>query len=143
MTDAACSFCAGDRPAVDHRITDLGATVAYLHDDQFFPGWTFLLLKRHATELWQLEPAERAALIEEVARVARAVAAAFDAIKLNYELLGNQIAHIHWHLIPRRADDPAPRSAVWTVDHEPRRLTADALAARIALMRGHLGAPRS
>jgi diadenosine tetraphosphate (Ap4A) HIT family hydrolase len=143
VTPPPCPACTGQWPAPAQRILDCGTSVAYLHDDQFFPGWTFLLLKRHATELWQLEPAERAALIEEVARVARAVAAAFDAIKLNYELLGNQIAHIHWHLIPRRADDPAPRSAVWTVDHEPRRLTAEALAARIALIRGHLGAPRS
>jgi diadenosine tetraphosphate (Ap4A) HIT family hydrolase len=82
--------------------------VAYLHDDQFFPGWVFLVLKRHATELWQLAPAERSALIEEAARVARAVSTAFDAVKVNYELLGNVIAHIHWHLIPRGARDPAP-----------------------------------
>ena len=59
---------------------------------------------------------------------------------MNYELLGNQIAHIHWHLIPRSADDPAPREAVWTVAHEPRRLTEAERAARIALIRSHLGA---
>ena len=59
---------------------------------------------------------------------------------MNYELLGNQIAHIHWHLIPRPADDPAPRQPVWMVDHEPRRLAPAAFAARIALIRSHLGA---
>jgi diadenosine tetraphosphate (Ap4A) HIT family hydrolase len=142
MTLETCPACAGHWPAPAQWIADCGTTVAYLHDDQFFPGWTFLLLKRHATELWQLEPAERAGLIEEVARVGQAVAAVFGAVKLNYELLGNQIAHIHWHLIPRLADDPAPRAAVWTVAHEPRRLTAEAAAARIARIREHLGAPR-
>jgi diadenosine tetraphosphate (Ap4A) HIT family hydrolase len=139
MTPEGCPACAGHWPAPAQRIADCGTSVAYLHDDQFFPGWTFLLLKRHATELWQLEPSERAALIEEVARVARAVAAAVGAVKVNYELLGNQIAHIHWHLVPRLADDPAPRSPVWIVDHEPHRLTAEATAARIALIRGQLG----
>lgn len=138
MTPEACPACTGRWPAPALRIADCGTTVAYLHDDQFFPGWTVLLLKRHATELWQVEPAERAALIEEVARVARAVAAAFDAVKVNYELLGNQIAHIHWHLIPRRADDPAPRSPVWSVAHEPRPLAADELAERIARIRATL-----
>jgi diadenosine tetraphosphate (Ap4A) HIT family hydrolase len=140
VTGEACPACTGQWPAAAQRITDCGLTVAYLHDDQFFAGWTFLLLKRHATELWQLETAERAALIEEVSRVARAVGAAFGAVKMNYELLGNQIGHIHWHLIPRRADDPAPRAPVWTVSHEPRRLTPAEMAARAAQIRSHLGA---
>jgi len=135
-----CPACSREWPDEAQRIVDCGSSVAYLHDDQFFPGWTFLVLKRHATELWQLDAAERATLIEEVTRVARAVGTAFGASKMNYELLGNQIAHIHWHLIPRGADDPAPRLPVWTVAHEPRRLPASEFAARIALIRSHLGA---
>ena len=139
MTADTCPACSGGWPAPEQRIADCGLTVAYLHDDQFFAGWTFLLLKRHATELWQLEPGERAQLIEEVSRVAHAVGTAFGAAKMNYELLGNAIAHIHWHLVPRRADDPAPRRPVWTVAHEPRRLAPGELAERIALIRSHLG----
>jgi diadenosine tetraphosphate (Ap4A) HIT family hydrolase len=134
-----CPACAGRWPPPEQRIVDCGTTIAYLHDDQFFAGWTILVLKRHATELWQLEPGERAALIEEVSRMARALHTAFSAVKLNYELLGNQIGHIHWHLIPRRADDPAPRAPVWTVDHEPRRLAAPELAERMAVIRARLG----
>ncbi len=139
MSTEACPACSGQWPAPGQRIADCGLTVAYLHDDQFFAGWTFLLLKRHATELWQLEPGARAQLIEEVSRVARAVGTAFGAAKMNYELLGNAIAHIHWHLVPRRADDPAPKRPVWTVAHEPRRLAPGELAERIALIRSHLG----
>lgn len=116
----------------------MGLSVAYLHDDQFFPGWTVLVLKRHATELFELGRAERAQLIEEVSEVARALAAAFDAVKLNYELLGNQLAHIHWHLIPRLASDPAPGGPAWSVRHEPRRLSPVELAERVALVRGRL-----
>ena len=140
MTSPACPACTGQWPAPEQRIADCGSTIAYLHDDQFFEGWTFLVLKRHATELWQLEAAERAGLIEEITRVAQAVGAAFGAVKMNYELLGNAIAHIHWHLVPRRADDPSPRQTVWTVAHEPRRLAPAELAERIALIRSHLGA---
>ncbi len=140
MSAEACPACTGQWPSGAQRIADCGSSVAYLHEDQFFPGWTFLVLKRHATEMWQLEPAERAALIEEVTRVARALGAAFGAAKLNYELLGNQIAHIHWHLIPRLAGDPAPKVPVWTVPHEPRTLAPAELAERIALIRSHLGA---
>jgi diadenosine tetraphosphate (Ap4A) HIT family hydrolase len=140
VTAPDCPACAGQWPLASQRIADCGSTVAYLHDDQFFPGWTVLVLKRHATELWHLEPAERAALTEEVTRVARALSTAFEAVKLNYSLLGNLIGHIHWHLIPRRADDPAPRAPVWTVQYTPVALDAAETAARIALIRSHLGA---
>jgi diadenosine tetraphosphate (Ap4A) HIT family hydrolase len=135
-----CPACSRRWPAEGQRIADCGSSVAYLHDDQFFTGWTFVVLKRHATELWQLEAPERAVLVEEVTRVARAVATAFGARKMNYELLGNAVPHIHWHLIPRLAGDPAPRAPVWTVPHEPRGLDAAERAARIALIRSHLGA---
>ena len=133
-----CPACTGAWPSSSQRIADFTTSVAYLHDDQFFPGWSFLVLKRHATELWQLAPSERTSLMEEVTRVAQALAAAFDAVKINYELLGNQIAHIHWHLIPRRKDDPIPSEPVWTLSHAPRALPAAERRARIEAVRAQL-----
>jgi diadenosine tetraphosphate (Ap4A) HIT family hydrolase len=29
-------------------------------------------------------------------------------VKLNYDLLGNSVAHLHTHIVPRYADDPRP-----------------------------------
>jgi diadenosine tetraphosphate (Ap4A) HIT family hydrolase len=119
-------------------IADCGPAVAYLHDDQCFPGWTVLVLKHHATELYELERDERIALMDAVTGVAEALAAVFDARKMNYELLGNQVAHIHWHLIPRRADDPIPRQPAWLLEHDTvvlppaeRRARIDAIRARL------------
>lgn len=37
--------------------------------------------------------------------VSEAVAKAFDAEKMNCELLGNGDSHLHWHLFPRKAGD--------------------------------------
>ncbi len=133
-----CKVCAGAWPGKDHKIAELGLTVSYLHEDQFFPGWTVLALKRHATELYELTRSERIQLIEEMSEVAAALAMTFEPVKINYELLGNQLSHIHWHLIPRLADDPAPRDAVWTVRHDPKRLTEDERQERISLIRMHL-----
>lgn len=134
----ACPACAGRWPAADDRIVDLGRSTAYLHADQFFPGWTLLVLNRHAVELYDLEPAERGALVDELARVARVLAALFEAVKMNYALLGNQIAHVHWHLIPRRADDPLPREPVWSLPHAPVALAPDVRRDRIAALRSAL-----
>ncbi len=133
-----CKVCAGEWPGKEHKIAELGLTVAYLHDDQFFPGWTVLVLKRHATELFDLTREERSGLIEEVTEVARTLTVVFDAVKINYELLGNQLPHIHWHLIPRLADDPATREAVWTVQHDPKRLTEGERQERLSFIRTHL-----
>jgi diadenosine tetraphosphate (Ap4A) HIT family hydrolase len=133
-----CKACAGEWPRKDHWIADFGLTQAYLFDDQFFPGWTVLVLRRHATELFDLTSEERSRLIEDVSEVALALAMAFEPVKINYELLGNQLPHIHWHVIPRLAGDPAPRDAVWTVRHEPIRLAPEELGERISRIRSHL-----
>jgi diadenosine tetraphosphate (Ap4A) HIT family hydrolase len=121
------------------RITELRESVLYLHTDQFFPGWSVLVLCRHATELFELEPDERGRLMDEVSDVARALKAAFDARKVNYALFGNLVPHVHWHLVPRLATDPAPREPVFAVSHEPVRIRGSERAERIARIRGHLG----
>jgi len=136
--DFTCTACSGRWPSAEHRIADCGISIAYLFDDQFFPGWTLLVLKRHATELFQLSRDERSRLIEEVSMMAEALMDAFHPVKINYELLGNQLSHIHWHVIPRLADDPSPRHPVWTVAHEKQSLTSTDLAERVALVRSRL-----
>jgi diadenosine tetraphosphate (Ap4A) HIT family hydrolase len=133
-----CTVCAGAWPAQSHKIVDLELSAVYLFEDQFFAGWTVLVLKRHAIELFHLTKDERSRLMEEISAVATALAMAFEPVKLNYELLGNQTPHIHWHVIPRLAGDPAPKEPVWRVAHEPKRLTAAALQERITAIRAHL-----
>ncbi len=122
MTTTPCVACRGTWPRQDHFVAELGLSKVYLHDDQFFPGWTVVVFQRHATELFQLTPTERFQLIEEVNRVAKTIADVYHAQKMNYGLLGNQLPHIHWHLIPRLAGDPAPLEPVWRVPHEPVQL---------------------
>lgn len=138
MSSPDCRACGGAWPPAETFISDCGPAKAYLHTDQFFPGWTLLVLTRHATELWELERDERHALIDGVADLARALAAAYDARKMNYELLGNELPHIHWHLVPRRGDDPAPRRPVWTHPHDPRILSPADQRARIEAIRARL-----
>jgi diadenosine tetraphosphate (Ap4A) HIT family hydrolase len=136
---SACTVCGGRWPDAVHRIAELQESTLYLHVDQFFPGWSVLVLRRHATELFDLEDDERARLMNDVSHVARALKLAFDARKVNYALFGNLVPHIHWHLIPRLATDPAPREAVFAVSHDPVRLPSVERVARIARIRARLG----
>lgn len=127
MSNSTCTACLGNWPRQDHFIADLGLSKTYLHEDQFFPGWTVVVFQRHATELFSLTPTERSRLIEEVNRVAKTLAQVYQAKKINYELLGNQLPHIHWHVIPRLASDPAPLEPVWRVPHDPVLLAGSVL----------------
>jgi len=131
MKDSTCKACQGSWPREGHFVADLGLSKAYLHDDQFFPGWTVVVFKRHATELFHLSSAERIQLMEEVSLVAQALAQVYAARKINYEFLGNQLPHIHWHLIPRH---PAPFDPVWRVQHDLKLLSESDLQNAVQLL---------
>ncbi len=103
---------AGTNPAF---IAELRESFAVLADHQPYEGWCILLLKEHAEHLHLIEPSRRLALAEDVGRVADAIARAFRPRRINYECLGNQMAHVHWHVIPRYAApiDPDPLNVIW------------------------------
>ena len=136
MTDAACVMCDkyGQSGGLLH-IADLDLSRVFLHEDQFFPGYVLLVLRRHVTELFELPGPERATLMEEVSRVAQALALVFRPIKMNYELIGNLVPHIHWHLVPRLVTDPSLRSPIWTVEHQAAPLGPAAARERIETIR--------
>lgn len=125
-------------PGNDLFIADLGLSMVYLHDDQFFAGWSVVVFKRHATELFHLAPTERIQLMEEVSRFAKVLSEEFDARKMNYELLGNQLPHMHWHVIPRLQNDPASLEPVWRVPHERVAPSAELVRTTISRIKQRL-----
>ncbi|MGQ0802471.1 MAG: HIT family protein [Actinomycetota bacterium] len=84
-----------------------------LADTQYHEGYTIFVAKRCVAKLHELDPDFRSAYLQEMALVAEAVHRAFTPTKLNYELLGNGVPHLHWHLFPRHSNDPRPRGPVW------------------------------
>lgn len=86
-------------------VKELETGYVVIGDHQYFKGYTLYLCKDHKTELFQLEDGFKLKYLEEMAVVSQAVATAFGAEKMNYELLGNGDTHLHWHLFPRVSDD--------------------------------------
>ena len=111
----------GDNPFF---VTETETGYIVLGDHQFFKGYVLLLCKIHAGELHELEPDFRKKFLRDMAETAAAQYRAFGPKKLNYELLGNGEAHMHWHLFPRYEDDPRPRQPVWTIDEKIRNSDA-------------------
>lgn len=86
-------------------VKELETGYVVLGDHQYFKGYTLFLCKVHETELYNLEDKFKMKYLEEMSLVAKAVAKAFGAEKMNYELLGNGETHLHWHLFPRKSGD--------------------------------------
>lgn len=86
-------------------VKELETGYAVIGDNQHFKGYTLFLCKEHKTELFQLDHSIKIRFLEEMSIVAEAVAKAFGAEKMNYELLGNGDTHLHWHLFPRVSGD--------------------------------------
>lgn len=133
-----CQVCEKKWPNEDYFIAEFTHSKVYLHEDQFLPGWSVLILKQHATELFQLTNQLRHELIDEVNHLAQALQQAFQAVKINYSLLGNLVPHIHWHITPRLTNDPAPLEAPFAITHEKKILTTTERFQRIELIRSDL-----
>ena len=87
--------------------------------------------RTHVTELFHLDRQVRTAVLEEVTSVAAALYNLFKPAKMNYELLGNMVPHMHWHLVPRFTSDPLWPRPIWSEPHEPAILTSSGYAERI------------
>jgi len=70
------------------------------------PGYACVVSKRHVVEPFELPADELAAFWEEAMVAARVLQRLFDPAKLNYEIHGNTIPHLHLHIFPRYAGDP-------------------------------------
>jgi diadenosine tetraphosphate (Ap4A) HIT family hydrolase len=112
-----CSLC--DKLSRLHELPDgelvwqFPRSVALLGPWQYHTGYCILVARSHATELYELNCDERRSYMEEMCLLAQALGRCFQPRKINYEALGNQVAHLHWHLFPRRHDDPEKGKAVW------------------------------
>jgi diadenosine tetraphosphate (Ap4A) HIT family hydrolase len=122
----------------DLQIMELQQSYVVLNRDQYFPGYTLVFTKKHADELFHLSQLERSALIEEVSSVAEALYRVFKPAKINYELLGNMVSHIHWHIVPRFLSEPLWPRPIWAEPHEERFLPPDDYRRRIETIRSAL-----
>jgi diadenosine tetraphosphate (Ap4A) HIT family hydrolase len=107
-----CPACAEGRPDETPwgvRICAGEVSDAYLQRAAIQRGYTVVIWRgRHVAEPTELESDEASAYWLEVLHVGRALEAHLQPVKMNYDLLGNSLPHLHTHVLPRYADDPRP-----------------------------------
>jgi diadenosine tetraphosphate (Ap4A) HIT family hydrolase len=103
-TPGACPICLAGRP--EDVLADRRATWVTAGRDAPLPGYACVVSKQHVVEPFELPADDLAAFWDEAMFAARVLKSLFDPTKLNYEIHGNTIPHLHLHLYPRYAGDP-------------------------------------
>ena len=104
---AACPICSRREPL--DLVAKLEACWVTMQEAAPVPGYVCLVSESHAVELHDLPEEGAAAFMRAARRVSRALAAATGAVKLNYEIHGNSLPHLHMHLFPRYRGDQFAR----------------------------------
>jgi diadenosine tetraphosphate (Ap4A) HIT family hydrolase len=102
--------------------------------DADYPGFCRVILNRHVREMTDLDAAQRQRLMVVVFATEAAVREVLNPDKINLASLGNMVPHVHWHVIPRFADDRHFPDAIWAAPRrDPAPCTPDGLRTRLAL----------
>lgn len=93
-------------------------------DDADYPGFCRVIWQEHVSEMSDLSVSEQRHLYSVVNAVESALRTLLRPDKINLASLGNQVPHLHWHVIPRWRDDRHFPQPVWAAplrDSAPTR----------------------
>jgi diadenosine tetraphosphate (Ap4A) HIT family hydrolase len=115
---AGCELC--ERPG-GHTVWQDGACRVVRVDDADYPGFCRVIWQEHVSEMSDLSVSEQRHLYSVVNAVESALRTLLRPDKINLASLGNQVPHLHWHVIPRWRDDRHFPQPVWAA---PQRESA-------------------
>lgn len=102
-----CVFCeivsAGSRH--EQVLFEDDAILVILDDFPLAKGHALVILKRHLPDLSAVSSEAASMLGKAVARVAAAIKAALDAESVYVASVGEQVRHVHYHVVPRYSRD--------------------------------------
>ncbi|MBV9493237.1 MAG: HIT family protein [Acidobacteria bacterium] len=96
-----CPICLRGKPL--NVIRELEASWLTMSEEAPMRGYVCLVARTHVIELHELP--EPDAFMRDMRTVSQAVMKATGAIKLNYEIHGNTLPHLHVHFFPRYVGD--------------------------------------
>lgn len=122
MTD--CIFCklvAGQIPST--RVYEDEHTLAFMDLGHVNPGHVLVAVKKHASNVFELEIPQAEALGRAVLKISKALKKAFEpeglsVYQANGKPAGQTVFHYHVHVLPRHAGDGM--ELTWPVKNPPR-----------------------
>ena len=86
--------------------------------DPVFPAFTRVIWHAHAKEMSDLTVTERTDFMAVVFEVESIMREHLNPDKIHVASLGNQVPHVHWHVIGRWHDDPTFPDSIWTATEQ-------------------------
>jgi len=97
-----CPVCRNlPQPGDYVTIAETEASWIEAHPNVPLRGTCYVMSKIHAVELFDLSDEDAFAFLKDVMITARALKEVTGAAKINYEIHGNSVPHLHMHLFPR------------------------------------------
>jgi diadenosine tetraphosphate (Ap4A) HIT family hydrolase len=126
-----CPLCAPDNEQVLWMDEVLRIILV---NDPDYPAFCRVILNRHVQEMTDLPAEERTRLMQAVYAVEATLREQIQPDKINLASLGNQVPHLHWHVIPRFANDRHFPDPVWAPARrqgQPHHIDTDRLVQSI------------
>ena len=82
-------------------------------DEPGYPGFCRVIWQAHVKEMTDLSEDDRNHMMEIVFAAESVLREQLAPAKVNLASLGNVTPHLHWHVIPRFADDPHFPQPIW------------------------------
>ena len=120
------------------KIAELPASKVYLFKEQSHRGRVIVASKRHVSEMIDLDRRERQAFMDDVAKVASALRNVFHPQKINYGAYGDTGCHLHFHLVPKYANDPFEWGGTFAMNPERTYLSDAEYAELVATIKAEL-----
>ena len=106
-----CIFCKiikGEVPC--YKIYEDEKVLAFLDINALSKGHTLVIPKKHAENIFEIEPEELEALILVVQKLSKRIKErlspqGINILQRNGEGAGQEVLHFHFHIVPRYADD--------------------------------------
>jgi len=130
--EASCALCGPDTEGVLVRAARWRIVLV---DDADHPAFTRVIWNAHVAEMSDLAETDRRTLFDLVVRVESVQREVLSPDKVNLASLGNQVPHLHWHVIPRWRDDRHFPNAVWGAARDDAHEQAAARSAAVLARR--------
>ncbi len=121
-TRTGCPLCDGDGGRL---LVAAPRWRIVLADEPGWPGFARVIWNDHVAEMTDLRPEDRSELMRTVCRLEEVMRHTLEPDKVNLASLGNQVPHLHWHVIPRYRDDSHWPAPVWAPAARETRTTTE------------------